>query len=176
MSAEELGGLLVDMFPRWSYTDPIIAEIKRRFSLHIRNGMSTEQGKAVINQHRFDRRGNDPDLSAIDAKMRECVSARKLPEQTRETVRGTSQSAFLNHIRIQRGLPQDTPDLECYRGYYRDAFRAAWNSLRGTMPRYLLLDAVRDLENSGLDRRAAVEWVKSELPEYLRTGRAEMPQ
>lgn len=78
---------LAALFPRWKNTDAISLLWARDIDRWLQAGVNTDQIRAVIEQHRRERKGNDPDLAACGAKASEILrkqhEARRLREGQR---------------------------------------------------------------------------------------------
>ena len=62
---------LAALFPRWKLTPELSKLVDRDFD---RARITDEQIRAIIDQHRRERKGNDPDLATISVRMSNAVA------------------------------------------------------------------------------------------------------
>ena len=78
---------LAALFPRWKLTPELSKLVDRDFD---RARITDEQIRAIIDQHRRERKGNDPDLATISVRMSNAVAqAAKSPPSSAPFMRGS---------------------------------------------------------------------------------------
>ena len=81
MLAREAVVKLGKLFPRWKCTEELAAMFARDFDRAMRNGLSGEQIVAIIEQHRRERKGDDPSLAQIVLRMQSAQYSREVDRQ-----------------------------------------------------------------------------------------------
>lgn len=73
MNAVECVTKLGRLFPRWKTTPELVTLVAGDFDRAFRRGLTSEQANAIIEQHRRERKGDDPSLPMIAERMRAAV-------------------------------------------------------------------------------------------------------
>ena len=158
-SAAEAVAYLAKLFPRWKITPELAALWTDRIT---RYQGSDEQLRAIINQHRADRRGSDPDLTGI------CIAFRASTDDRRVmTITGyvptdpnglgfTSMFEFAEWHAMRPGEWLDTPDCPAaVRDRVLRVAKQGWDELdammRGEAPK----------DDHAVERRKVLEKAKA---------------